>query len=178
MALPTPLRPTKPSLPATSVSYQQIRHATLLRRPKRPYTFTQLMILSDGSTYTHRTTSPSPVYKSQKDSRNTLLWNPSSKRILSVRAEDAAPLKAFKEKYGQGWDASDDAAGKGKDGETIGQDGGRSGGQKGGKARSKAETNNLLDMIGGYGREAESKGEAAGVREEKQRSGKGKGGER
>ena len=37
---------------------------------------------------------------------------------------------------------------------------------------------NLLDLISGFGREAEKKGEAAGVREGKTRSGKGKGGEK
>lgn len=36
----------------------------------------------------------------------------------------------------------------------------------------------LLDLISGAGQEAEAKGEAAGVREEKVKSGKGKGGEK
>lgn len=36
----------------------------------------------------------------------------------------------------------------------------------------------LLDLIAGYGQDAEAKGEAAGVREEKMKSGKGKGGEK
>lgn len=36
----------------------------------------------------------------------------------------------------------------------------------------------LLDLISGYGQEAEAKGEAAGVREDKVKSGKGKGGEK
>ena len=179
MSLSKPLQRFKTLYPTCSISCQQVRHATLLRRPKRPYTFTQLVILSDGSSFTQRTTSPVPVYKSRRDSRNTLLWNPSSKKILSVRADEAGQLKAFREKYGQGWDASDSSAkGKGNEDLEVGQDGGRAGGQKGGKARSRMESDNLLDMIGGYGRSAEAKGEAAGVREEKTKSGKGKGGEK
>lgn len=39
------------------------------------------------------------------------------------------------------------------------------------------EDESLLDLISGYGQEAEAKGEAAGVREQKVKSGKGKGGE-
>lgn len=36
----------------------------------------------------------------------------------------------------------------------------------------------LLDLISGYGQEAEAKGDAAGTREAKVKSGKGKGGEK
>lgn len=84
---------------------QQVRHATLLRRPKRPYTFTQLVTLSDGSTFLHRTTSPAPVYKSTKDQRNTPLWNPSSQKLLNVEEDEAGKLRAFRAKFGRGWDA-------------------------------------------------------------------------
>lgn len=83
----------------------QIRHATLLRRPKRPYTFTQLITLSDGSTFLHRTTSPVPVYKSTKDVRNTPLWNPSSQKLLNIEEDEAGKLAAFRAKFGRGWDA-------------------------------------------------------------------------
>ncbi|KAF2737991.1 hypothetical protein EJ04DRAFT_80564 [Polyplosphaeria fusca] len=89
----------------------QVRHATLLRRPKRPYTFTQLVTLSDGSTFLHRTTSPVPVYKSTKDQRNTPLWNPSSQKLLNIEEDEAGKLRAFREKFGRGWDAE----GTGKD---------------------------------------------------------------
>lgn len=83
----------------------QLRHASLLRRPKRPYTFTQLVTLSDGSTFVHRTTSPAPLYKSTKDTRNTPLWNPSSQRLLNIEEDEAGKLRAFREKFGRGWDA-------------------------------------------------------------------------
>ncbi|KAL8948127.1 MAG: hypothetical protein Q9183_007716, partial [Haloplaca sp. 2 TL-2023] len=154
-----PIRQCKPQ-----INHQQLRHATLIRRPKRPYTFTQLVTLSDGSTFTHRTTSPTPVYQSTKDTRNTALWNPSSQKLLNVEADEAGRLRAFRERFGRGWDAEsmtirDEESGEIKEGE------------------DKPEEDNLMDLISGFGTEAEAKGEAKGVREEKERSGKRKGGE-
>jgi len=139
----------------------QTRHASLLRRPKRPYTFTQLVTLSDGSTYTHRTTSPTPVYASTKDTRSSPLWNPSSQKLLNVEADEAGRLRAFREKFGRGWDVE-----RMEDGGEEGADGG------------EGREDNLMDLISGFGQEAEMEGTAKGVREEKERSGKGKGGER
>ncbi|KAF2121887.1 hypothetical protein BDV96DRAFT_593844 [Lophiotrema nucula] len=107
----------------------QVRHATLLRRPKRPYTFTQLVTLSDGSTFLHRTTSPVPVYKCTKDQRNTPLWNPSSQKLLNVEEDEAGKLKAFRDKFGRGWDA-----------ENTGRD--------------EDPTDHLLDLISGQKKEA------------------------
>lgn len=40
------------------------------------------------------------------------------------------------------------------------------------------EDESLLDLVANYGREAEQQGDAAGVRDEKKKSGKGKGGEK
>ncbi|KAI4187899.1 MAG: hypothetical protein LQ346_005410 [Caloplaca aetnensis] len=166
MALQSPLaRTSLASVPKVSVNHQQLRYATLIRRPKRPYTFTQLVTLSDGSTYTHRTTSPAPVYASTKDTRNTALWNPSSQKLLNVEADEAGRLRAFREKFGRGWDAEkmvtrDEETGEVKEGqEEEGED-------------------NLMDLISGYGSVAEAKGEAKGVREERLRSGKGKRGKK
>lgn len=101
-----PHHPLKPTLTLPCPHHQtQLRHASLLRRPKRPYTFTQLVMLSDGSTFLHRTTSPAPLYKSTKDTRNTPLWNPSSQRLLNIEEDEAGKLRAFREKFGRGWDA-------------------------------------------------------------------------
>lgn len=86
-------------------SHSPSLNATLLRRPKRPYTFTQLVTLSDGSTFIHRTTSPMPVYKSNKDMRNTMMWNPSSQKLLNVEEDEAGRLRAFRERFGRGWDS-------------------------------------------------------------------------
>lgn len=84
---------------------QQIRHASLIRRPKRPYTFTQLVTLSDGSTFTHRTTSPQAVYRTTKDTKNNPLWNPSSQKLLNVEEDEAGRLRRFRARFGRGFDA-------------------------------------------------------------------------
>lgn len=83
---------------------QQTRNATLIKRPKRPYTFTQLITLSDGSTFLHRTTSPEAVYRSTKDSKNNALWNPSSQKLLNVEEDEAGRLARFRSRFGRGWD--------------------------------------------------------------------------
>lgn len=109
MATPIPSPSALRALRALSTNptpiHTQVRHATLLRRPKRPYTFTQLVTLSDGSTFVQRTTSPAPVYKATKDTRNTPLWNPSSQKLLNVEEDEAGKLAAFRAKFGRGWDA-------------------------------------------------------------------------
>ena len=183
MSLSTPVRRTKTTaVPSHLLHSQQIRHATLIRRPKRPYTFTQLVTLSDGSTYTHRTTSPSPIYKSTKDTRNAPLWNPSSQKLLSVEADEAGKLRAFREKFGRGWDASRketerDEEIEGDASAELGQDSGEVS-ARGSVAGQRSGEDNLMDLISGYGREAEGKGQAAGIREGKAKTGKGKGGEK
>ncbi|KAI4265624.1 MAG: hypothetical protein L6R38_009283 [Xanthoria sp. 2 TBL-2021] len=149
------------------INHQQLRHATLLRRPKRPYTFTQLVTLSDGSTFTHRTTSPAPIYKSTKDTRNTALWNPSSQKLLNVEADEAGRLRAFRERFGRGWDA-----------DTMTRRDEETGEVNEGQEKPQQDEDNLMDLISGYGVDAEEKGEAKGVREGKERSGKRTGGER
>ena len=122
-------------------STQQCRTARYLARPKRPYTFTQLVTLSDGSTYLHRTSSPAAVHLSTKDARNTPLWNPSSMRLRSVEADAAGKLRAFRERFGRGWDA-------------------RSGSEQAVTEESVMEEreldDNLMDLISEYGREAAS----------------------
>ncbi|TFA99882.1 hypothetical protein CCMA1212_008121 [Trichoderma ghanense] len=107
--LTTPLRPTpstssSPSFLRQSLS-SPIRHATFIPRPRRPYTFTQLVQLSDGSTYTARTTSPLPLYRAAKDTRNTLLWQPSEKSLRNVELDEAGKLAAFRERFGRVFDA-------------------------------------------------------------------------
>lgn len=99
------------TLPSPSPIAQQIRHASLIRRPKRPYTFTQLVTLTDGSAYLHRTTSPSPVYKVTKDVRNSSLWNPSIQNLQNIEEDDAGKLRSFRSKFGRGWDGETEQEG-------------------------------------------------------------------
>ncbi|KAJ5082725.1 hypothetical protein N7532_011768 [Penicillium argentinense] len=138
---------------ATTFICSQCRHATLLRRPKRPYTFTQLITLTDGSAFTLRTTSPAPVYRSTRDTRNSLLWNPSSSKLMNVEEDEAGRLAAFRARFGRSWDASapaeaaeaapkDSADAKAK--------------EEAARAQAQAEQeeeDNLLDLISSFGQE-------------------------
>ncbi|KAL2118123.1 hypothetical protein VTJ04DRAFT_7783 [Mycothermus thermophilus] len=107
----TPL--TSSSIPSTTSSSQllpttttttQVRHATYILRDRRPYQFTQLVQLSDGSTFTVRTTSPQALYRADKDSRNHVLWNPSEASLRNVEVDEAGKLAAFRGRYGTAWD--------------------------------------------------------------------------
>lgn len=73
-------------------------------RPKRPYTWTQIIQLSDGSTYTTRTTSPQPVYRSTKDTRNHLRWQPSEVSLQNVEVDEAGKLAGFRQRFGTAFD--------------------------------------------------------------------------
>ena len=197
MSLATPLRrtaatittmaprTTTPTASTTKTTYvcTQCRHATLLRRPQRPYTFTQLVTLSDGSTYTQRTTSPTPVYRSTRDTRNSLMWNPSSSKLMNVEEDEAGRLAAFRARFGRSWDANtpveeggsrgDEKAGAAMDaGEKIEEGKGATaattataGGTADQEAKGRAESvqqqmreeedeeDNLLDLISAFGQE-------------------------
>jgi Ribosomal protein L31 len=126
-----------PSRPLTQ-STQQVRHASLLRRPRRPYTFTQLITLSDGSAFLARTTSPLPVLRCTKDIRNHPLWNPSSQKLLNVEEDEAGRLRTFRGRFGRGWDAETtrDAAANGEE---------RS------ESPDDQQEESLLDLITGFG---------------------------
>lgn len=116
--LPIAMAPTRASCllstasgstqPATTSSSLRVhaRHATFVARPRRPYKFTQMVRLTDGSTYTMRTTSPEPLYRPAKDTRNSLLWQPSEKALRNVELDEAGRLAAFRERFGRGFDAA------------------------------------------------------------------------
>ncbi|PQE03052.1 hypothetical protein CJF31_00002903 [Rutstroemia sp. NJR-2017a BVV2] len=122
--------------PQLSLPTQQIRHASLLKRPLRPYTFTQLVALSDGSTYLTRTTSPQPVFRSAKDTANHPLWQPSLESLKNIESDEAGRLRAFRERFGRGWEADAGPAAEKKkdDGEKVQQ-----------------EEESLMDLISGGG---------------------------
>lgn len=111
------------------------------------------------------------------------MWNPSSQKLLSVEADEAGKLRRFREKFGRGWDATASGTGQDRRREADGASNEASEAEaeriavQGGEV-AKEEDDNLMDLISGYGRQAEQEGTAAGVRESKTRSGKGKGGER
>ena len=108
--LPIALQPTRTTTSISTLcrhSTQQLRHATFIARPRRPYTFTQLVQLSDGSTYTRRTISPNPLYRAAKDTRNNLLWQPTERTLRNVELDEAGRLAAFRSRFGRGFDAAE-----------------------------------------------------------------------
>ncbi|CAJ0551063.1 Ff.00g109930.m01.CDS01 [Fusarium sp. VM40] len=119
----SPIRTTLSSTPSyspTRLSLGQVRNATFIPRPRRPYTFTQLVTLSDGSSYTMRTTSPLPIYRAAKDTRNTLLWQPSERSLKNVELDEAGRLAAFRERFGRAYDSA--TAKEGKEGEEAAEE--------------------------------------------------------
>ncbi|TLD10655.1 hypothetical protein PgNI_05812 [Pyricularia grisea] len=132
---------------SSSSSSQQVRHATLIHRPRRPYTFTQMVQLSDGSTYTVRTTSPHAIYRSAKDTRNNARWQPSDSSLRNVEVDEAGKLAAFRERFGRGWDAA-----KKEDPRAAAAADGGAANQAAAAAAAAPEEDflDLTDLIGGY----------------------------
>jgi ribosomal protein L31 len=64
----------------------------------RPRLFTQQIVLTNGATYTLRTTSPKPRIKLIKDTRNHPLWNPS--QLSQTLDDDSGQLSKFIKKFG------------------------------------------------------------------------------
>lgn len=62
------------------------------------------MILSDGASYKQVTTSPRGVLRTSKDVRNHPLWNASDTLLAGVEEDEAGKLKAFRLRYGRGFD--------------------------------------------------------------------------
>ncbi|EXJ95639.1 hypothetical protein A1O1_00761, partial [Capronia coronata CBS 617.96] len=61
--------------------------------------------------------SPMPVYKSTRDTRNSPLWNPTSKELLNVEDDEAGRLAGFRARFGTGFDTVKEAK---KEAETEG----------------------------------------------------------
>ncbi|KAI8580431.1 hypothetical protein K450DRAFT_236989 [Umbelopsis ramanniana AG] len=63
-----------------------------------PEQFTQTIVLSNGATYTVRTTSPKPQVRLTKDTRNHPLWNPSMLR--EGVNDESEQLTKFQKRFG------------------------------------------------------------------------------
>lgn len=84
-----------------------------------------------------------------------------------MEADEAGRLRAFREKFGRGWDASK-AAEKDLEGAEV---------EEGGEEEVGVGDDNLMDLISGFGQEGEGRAQATEVKEgKKKKSGKGKGG--
>ncbi|KAL7271239.1 hypothetical protein RUND412_006007 [Rhizina undulata] len=122
----------RPVVPITKTTLS--RNANIIPRPKRPYLLDQIVILSDGSSFKQLTTSPRGVIRSTKDVRNHPMWNPSMKELADVEEDEAGRLRAFRERYGRGYDVVEKEDGENKDGAEFAQ-------------RKEEEEDNLMDLL-------------------------------
>lgn len=132
---------TSPFRPRLQAQLQQVRHATEIARPKRPFTWTQIVQLSDGSTYTTRSTSPLPVYRSTKDTRNHLTWQPTERSLQNVELDEAGKLSSFRGRFGAGYELAGPTPAERERAEAAAQEAAAAaiaGAGKGGKGRKKA----------------------------------------
>ncbi|CAO3661684.1 unnamed protein product [Umbelopsis vinacea] len=70
-----------------------------------PEQFSQTIVLSNGATYTVRTTSPKPQVRLTKDTRNHPLWNPSMLR--EGVNDESEQLTKFQKRFGDLGDLED-----------------------------------------------------------------------
>jgi hypothetical protein len=172
---------SRPPLPARHLPHLQLRHATFIPRSRRPYQFTQLIQLSDGSTYTVRTTSPAGLHRAVKDSRNHILWQPSDKSLRNVEVDEAGKLAAFRQRFGRSWDlqaGGAEEAGVGATAEAAVKD--ATDARDGEGAKPQAETDvegseerdpfeSLEDLITGYAAGSDGSGGGLSAREQARR---------
>ncbi|CAN8095772.1 unnamed protein product [Discula destructiva] len=163
--LTTTARPTISSPPTRAASAipiqrpSQVRHATAVARPKRPFTWTQIVQLSDGSTYTTRTTSPQSVYRSTKDTRNHLTWQPSDPSLQNVEVDEAGKMAGFRQRFGTAFDMAPGAALAAQE---MKEDAERNAAhllQKKGRKNSVAEAEEMLKIAGQKEEEAKAAAE-------------------
>ncbi|RKP05380.1 large subunit ribosomal protein L31, partial [Thamnocephalis sphaerospora] len=69
-----------------------------------PELFTQTVVLSNGASFTRRTTSPKALLRLTKDTRNHPFWNPTTQLALD---DDSGTLKRFNKRFGNMDDLSD-----------------------------------------------------------------------
>jgi hypothetical protein len=60
--------------------------------------------LSDGSTFTARSSSPRGIFKPSKDARNHPMWQPTNDALRNKEKDEAGRLAAFRERFGRGFD--------------------------------------------------------------------------
>ncbi|KAF4819424.1 54S ribosomal protein L36 [Colletotrichum tropicale] len=146
--------PYNSTTPTPTLTTTQTRAATFVPRVRRPYTFTQLIQLSDGSTYTLRSTSPTPLVRSAKDSRNHALWQPTDKSLQNVEVDEAGKLAAFRQRFGRAFDLAEgpkDAEGGDAGKAGSGKDAAAAKDKDAAAAAAEDDAYDLGDLIGDYG---------------------------
>ncbi|KAG5437071.1 hypothetical protein PCANB_001192 [Pneumocystis canis] len=81
------------------IADHKIWFATVKYVETKPRKFQQMVVLSDGSTFTISTTSPKPIIWITKDQRNHPLWNPKEKREIDENDKEDR-LTKFKQRFG------------------------------------------------------------------------------
>lgn len=106
------LRLNKTSRSATQLV--QKRYASSAQQQQQPEKFLQTIVLSNGATYTVRTTSPTrSQIRLTKDTRNHPLWNPSM--LKEGVTDESEQLTKFQKRFGDldlgdiSWIESDEA---------------------------------------------------------------------
>lgn len=102
------------------------------------------------------------MYRSTRDTRNSPLWNPSSKALANVEEDEAGRLAAFRARFGRGFDASkeldrevESQSGPARDRmEAERQTATQTGLED---ADYNEEDESLLDLISGFGQEEAAK---------------------
>ncbi|KAI7861352.1 hypothetical protein BDF14DRAFT_1738891 [Spinellus fusiger] len=83
-----------------------VRYASTAAPASKPEVFLQTIVMSNGATFTVRTTSPvRPQIRLTKDTRNHPLWNPSM--LKQGLTEESEQLTKFQKRFGGGADLAD-----------------------------------------------------------------------
>ena len=110
-----------------------------------------------------RTTSPQPVYRSSRDTRNAILWNPSSKELLNVEADEAGRLAGFRARFGRSFDSGKETTSAGNS-QTLPSEDAESqlsdskGIELDDNGFGQEEDANLLELISSYGQAEDARG--------------------
>lgn len=86
------------------------------------------------------------------------MWNPSSQKLADVEQDEAGRLKAFRRRFGRGWDAEAPGRADQDEGDGDGDGDGRADGKEGDGDRYGDD--GLMDLISGYGAQMEAEAEA------------------
>ncbi|KAF9415578.1 hypothetical protein BGZ94_000057 [Podila epigama] len=83
---------------SSSSSSTTTKTTTSSTKPKSPELFDQTVVLSNGATFTLRTSSPRSQLRLTRDTRNHPLWNPELRGTST--GDDSGQLSKFAKKFG------------------------------------------------------------------------------
>lgn len=98
------------------------------------------------------------MYRTTRDTRNSVLWNPSSSKLANVEEDEAGRLAAFRARFGRSWDANAPAVEPERTGP---KDAAAKMAEEEARAQAEAaqeEEDNLLDLISSFGQDEQGSG--------------------